>query len=104
MELALGFLGCVMGLSIDGGAQGVNVAKSVVMTHPLGNEIVEVVLAEHDEPGLFTVSRTEVANPCRSCANRFVLTHALRLVAGCDLRPKFRRSNGLLDTAYRCRE
>ena len=46
------------------------------------------------------VGRTEVARPCRSCANRLAAKHTLRFWNTPDLRPKFRHPNGLLDTAY----
>ena len=47
------------------------------------------------------VGRTEVARPCRSGANRFVPEHALCRKGRCNMRPTFRHSHGLLDTAYK---
>ncbi len=50
---------------------------------------------------IINVGRTEVANPCRSCANQIAFKRTLRAENRCDMRPKFRHSKGLLDTAYK---
>ena len=41
---------------------------------------------------------------CRSGANRLLAEYTLRILNSRDLRPKFRRLNGLLDTACHWRE
>lgn len=43
----------------------------------------------------------EVRSQCLSCANRFVLERTLRVKDGYGMRPKFRRSKGLLDTIHK---
>ena len=47
---------------------------------------------------------TEVAKQCRSCANLFVCHRTLGKEKHRQNRPKFRHSNGLLDTAYKSDE
>ena len=54
--------------------------------------------------GLFTAGRTKVARPCLSYANRLLAKHTLCTLNTRDLRPKFWRTNGLLDTAHQWRE